>query len=81
MEKENDSMGCGCLTMALIVDLIFDCIFFPAQEFKGYYIVSTSKFASIRWTISLWVGYIIAAAIVVYLLYLLFRYIGKKIKG
>ena len=83
MEEEH-STGLGCLIFFCVVSEIVKCIFvYPKMqhEFKGFYIQGDTLFNSICWTASLWFGYIIAAAIVVVLLYLLFRYILKKIKG
>ena len=82
--EEKHSTGLGCLIFICVVSEIVKCIFvYPKMqlEFEGFYIQGDTLVNSICWTASLWFGYIIAAAIVVVLLYLLFRYILKKIKG
>ena len=82
--EEKHSTGLGCLIFFCVVSEIVKCIFvYPKMqhEFKGFYIQGDTLFNSICWTASLWFAYIIAAAIVVVLLYLLFRYILKKIRG
>ena len=82
--EEKHSTRLGCLIFICVVSEIVKCIFvYPKMqhEFKGFYIQGDTLFDSIGWTASLWFGYIIAAAIVVVLRYLLFRYILKKING
>ena len=82
--EEKHSTGLGCLIFFCVVSEIVKCIFvYPKMqhEFKGFYIQGDTLFNSICWTASLWFAYSIAAAIVVVLLYLLFRYILKKIRG